>query len=203
MDPRNFLTEKHIFQFEFLSYNASYHTESAVQALLNGSCIAGAIPQDAQGQTYTQAFCKIAQQLNVSPFHLASRVRQEQGDGTSPLISGTYPAYPGVYNYFNIGATGKGNTEVIENGLKKAANYGWVTRYLSLEGGSNIISKDYIQKGQSTLYLQKFNVNKRSLSGLYQHQYMQNIAAPSSEAVSVKKGYGEARSEERRVGKEC
>lgn len=192
MDPRNFLTEKHIFQFEFLSYNASYHTESAVQALLNGTFMSGAIPQDAQGQTYTQAFCKIAQQLNVSPFHLASRVRQEQGDGTSPLISGTYPAYPGVYNYFNIGATGKGNTEVIENGLKKAANYGWVTRYLSLEGGSNIISKDYIQKGQSTLYLQKFNVNKRSLSGLYQHQYMQNIAAPSSEAVSVKKGYGEA-----------
>lgn len=192
MDPRNFLTDKHIFQFEFLNYNANYHTESAVQALLNGTFMSGAIPGDAQGQTYVQAFCRIAQQLNVSPFHLASRVRQEQGDGKSPLISGTYPSYPGVYNYFNIGATGKGNTEVIENGLKKAANYGWTTRYLSLEGGSNIISKDYIQKGQGTLYLQKFNVSKMSPSGLYQHQYMQNIAAPSSEAVSVKKGYAEA-----------
>lgn len=192
MDPRNFLTEKHIFQFEFLNYNANYHTESAVQALLNGTFMSGAIPGDAQGQTYTQAFCKIARQINVSPFHLASRVRQEQGDGKSPLISGTYPAYPGVYNYFNIGATGKGNAEVIENGLKKASNYGWTTRYLSLEGGSNIISKDYIQKGQGTLYLQKFNVSRMSPSGLYQHQYMQNIAAPSSEAVSVRKGYAEA-----------
>ncbi len=192
MDPRNFLSENHIFQFELLSYNETYHKESAVQSILNGTFMSGAIPGDSKGQSYAQAFCNIARQLGVSPFHLASRVRQEQGDGTSPLISGTHPSYPGVYNYFNIGATGKGSAQVIENGLKKAAEYKWTTRYLSLEGGSNIISKDYIRKGQNTLYLQKFNVNPTSPSGLYQHQYMQNIAAPSSEAVSVKKAYATA-----------
>ncbi|HBA70541.1 MAG TPA: hypothetical protein DCZ40_14480, partial [Lachnospiraceae bacterium] len=192
MDPRNFLTENYIFQFELLSYNGTYHTENAVQEILNGTFMSGAIPGDSKGQSYAQAFCTIAKQLDVSPFHLASRVRQEQGDGTSPLISGTYPSYPGVYNYFNIGATGQGSTQVIENGLKKAAEYQWTTRCLSLEGGSNIISKNYIRKGQNTLYLQKFNVSKTSPSGLYQHQYMQNIAAPSSEAVSVKKAYATA-----------
>ena len=192
MDPRNFLSENHIFQFELLSYNETYHKESAVQGILNGTFMSGAIPGDSKGQSYAQAFCSIARQLGVSPFHLASRVRQEQGDGTSPLISGTHPSYPGVYNYFNIGATGKGSAQVIENGLKKAAEYKWTTRCLSLEGGSNIISKDYIRKGQNTLYLQKFNVSKTSPSGLYQHQYMQNIAAPSSEAVSVKKAYATA-----------
>ncbi len=192
MDPRNFLSENYIFQFELLSYNDTYHKESAVQSILNGTFMSGAIPGDSKGQSYAQAFCNIARQLGVSPFHLASRVRQEQGNGTSPLISGTHPSYPGVYNYFNIGATGKGSAQVIENGLKKAAEYKWTTRYLSLEGGSNIISKDYIRKGQNTLYLQKFNVSKTSPSGLYQHQYMQNIAAPSSEAVSVKKAYATA-----------
>ncbi len=192
MDPRNFLSENYIFQFELLSYNDTYHKESAVQSILSGTFMSGAIPGDSKGQSYAQAFCNIARQLGVSPFHLASRVRQEQGNGTSPLISGTHPSYPGVYNYFNIGATGKGSAQVIENGLKKAAEYKWTTRYLSLEGGSNIISKDYIRKGQNTLYLQKFNVSKTSPSGLYQHQYMQNIAAPSSEAVSVKKAYATA-----------
>ncbi len=192
MDPRNFLSENYIFQFELLSYNDTYHKESAVQSILSGTFMSGAIPGDSKSQSYAQAFCNIARQLGVSPFHLASRVRQEQGSGTSPLISGTHPSYPGVYNYFNIGATGKGSAQVIENGLKKAAEYKWTTRYLSLEGGSNIISKDYIRKGQNTLYLQKFNVSKTSPSGLYQHQYMQNIAAPSSEAVSVKKAYATA-----------
>ena len=192
MDPRNFLTEKHIFQFELLSYNETYHTESAVQGILNGTFMSGAIPGDAKGRSYAQAFCAIAKQLDVSPFHLASRVRQEQGEGTSDLISGTHPVYPAVYNYFNIGASGKGSAQIIENGLKKASEYKWTTRYLSLEGGSNIISKDYIRKGQNTLYLQKFNVSKTSSAGLYQHQYMQNIAAPSSEAVSVQKAYAAA-----------
>ncbi len=192
MDPRNFLNEKHIFQFELLSYNSTYHTESAVQGILKNTFMSGPIPEDEQGRTYAQAFYSIAKNLGVSPFHLASRVRQEQGDGKSALISGTYPGYTGLYNYFNIGATGKGNAQVIENGLAKAREYGWTTRYLSLAGGADMISKNYIRKGQDTLYLQKFNVSKTSASGLYNHQYMQNIAAPSAEAVSVKNAYASA-----------
>jgi beta-N-acetylglucosaminidase len=60
---------------------------------------------------YATAFMEIAKAVNVSPYHLASRVRQEQGvNGTSPLISGTYAGYEGYYNYFNHGAYGTGNT---------------------------------------------------------------------------------------------
>lgn len=187
MDPRNFLNDNYIFQFELLTYNATYHTEAAVQNVLNGTFMTGSIPNN--NQTYAQAFCSIGKQLNVSPFHLASRVRQEQGTNGSALISGTYPGYEGLYNYFNIGATGKGSAEVIANGLTRARSYGWTSHLLSLQGGANIISQSYIQKGQDTLYLQKFNVNRNSASGLFKHQYMQNIAAPSSEAASVKKAY--------------
>lgn len=188
MDPRNFLTDSYIFQFELLSYNATYHTQTAVQSMLNSSFMSGAIPD--YGQAYAQVFTSIGQTLKVSPFHLASRVLQEQGtNGTSALISGTYSGYEGLYNYFNIGATGKGSTEVITNGLAKARSYGWTSRYLSLSGGSNIISKNYIQVGQDTLYLQKFNV---TTTQTYNHQYMQNIAAPSSESSNVKKAYSNA-----------
>lgn len=190
MDPRNFLSDNYIFQFELLSYNATYHTETAVQGILDSTFMSGIIPGDSR--TYAQAFSKIGSSMNVSPFHLASRVRQEQGAGKSPLISGNYPGYEGLYNYFNIGATGKGDKEVIENGLSYARSEGWKNRYLSLEGGSNIISRNYIQKCQDTLYLQKYNVDKNSPSGLYNHQYMQNIAAPSSEASNVRKAYAAA-----------
>ena len=61
---------------------------------------------------------------NVSPFHLAARVLQEQGQGNSALISGTYPGYEGYYNFFNIGATGNTDQKVIESGLQYAKEHG-------------------------------------------------------------------------------
>ena len=184
MDPRNFLTESAIFQFEQLTYNESYHTEAAVQAIVAGSFMAGDIP--GENMTYAQAFTQIGKELKISPFHLASRVLQEQGTkGTSPLISGTYSGYEGYYNYFNVGASGK-DIELIVKGLTEAMNRGWNTRYKSLYGGASVIGQNYILRGQDTLYLQKFNVSSNST---YNHQYMQNIQAPASEAPSIQKAY--------------
>ena len=192
MDPRNFLTETSVFQFEQLTYNASYHTESAVQGLLANSFMKGSIPDE--DMTYAQAFTEIGAQLKVSPFHLASRVLQEQGKGTSPLISGTYGGMGGTlkgyYNYFNVGAYGK-DTELINRGLTEAKNRGWDTRYKSLQGGASVIGQSYILRGQDTLYLQKFNV---SSNNTYNHQYMQNVMAPESEAASIKKAYTDTNS---------
>ena len=184
MDPRNFLTESAIFQFEQLTYNASYHTESAVQAIVANSFMSGDIPNE--DMTYAKAFTNIGEELKISPFHLASRVLQEQGTkGTSQLISGTYSGYEGYYNYFNVGASGK-DVELIVNGLKEAINRGWNTRYKSLYGGAAVIGQNYIVRGQDTLYLQKFNVTSNNT---YNHQYMQNIQAPASEAPSIQKAY--------------
>ena len=184
MDPRNFLTDSAIFQFEQLTYNASYHTESAVQAIIASSFMSGGIP--GENMTYAGAFTKIGSELKISPFHLASRVLQEQGtNGTSPLISGTYKGFEGYYNYFNVGASGK-DTELIVKGLTEAKNRGWNSRYKSLRGGSEVIGTNYILRGQDTLYLQKFNVTSNNT---YNHQYMQNIMAPASEAPNIKKAY--------------
>ena len=62
---------------------------------------------------------------NINPIMLASRVRQEQGvNGTSPLISGTYPGFEGYYNYYNIKANGLTNELIYINGLGYAKEKG-------------------------------------------------------------------------------
>ena len=189
MDPRNFLTDPAVFQFEQLTYNSSYHTTDAVQEVLKNSFMSSVIPEDSQ--TYAQAFTAIGEKTGVSPFHLASRVLQEQGKGTSILISGKYSGYEGYYNYFNVGASGKTDKDVIESGLQKAKELGWDTRYKSLSGGASFIGANYILKGQDTLYLEKFNVSNGYYKN-FEHQYMQNIQAPSSEASNIRKAYNNA-----------
>lgn len=187
MDPRNFLNENSVFQFEMLAFNSACHTESGVKTILKNSFMENAVLEN--GLTYAQNFMQIGQTLNVSPYHLASRVRQEQGnEGSSPLISGTYPGYEGLYNYFNMQASGTTYEEIIHNGLEEARAAGWTTRYAALYGGSQKVSSIFIKRGQNTLYLQKFDVDN-SDGTLYWHQYMQNLLAADNEGKSVKKGY--------------
>lgn len=193
MDPRNGLTEDGIFQFEQLTYNETYHTEEAVRSFLKTTFMTDEGGKLAPGtdKTYARLFWEVGSEKGreVSPFHLAARVYQEQGNGTSPLISGTYPGYEGYYNYFNIGASGSTNELVYGNGLTYAKNHGWDNAEKSIRGGADVISANYIKMGQDTLYLQKFNVNPNSGYPVYSHQYMQNILAPTSEGKKIKKLY--------------
>ena len=194
LDPRNFLDETRIFQFEQLTYNSSYHSKAAVQNILSSTFMKGELP--GAGMTYADAFFQIGVSLKVSPFHLACRVYQEQGDGKSALISGNYdavPAYKGYYNYFNIGASGTTTKQIIESGLARAVKEGWNSPYASIKGGAGILSQSYILRGQDTLYLQKFDVDA-SDGTLYTHQYMQNIMAPYTESQMVKTAYSKINS---------
>lgn len=194
MDPRNGLTEDRVFQFELLTYNETYHTEAAVERFLQNTFMRS--PGKAPGtvMTFAHIFWAVGAEegREVSPFHLAARVYQEQGQGTSGLISGTYPGYEGYYNYFNVGASGTSTTQVIVNGLKYAKAHGWNNAYFSILGGADVISANYIKKGQDTLYLQKYNVNPKASNPLYTHQYMQNISAPTTEGSSIKRLYASA-----------
>jgi beta-N-acetylglucosaminidase len=191
MDPRNFLNEEKIFQFELLTYNAEYHTQPALETFLSTTFMKGPAHAPQMDITYADIIWNLSRVKNISPFFLASRIYQEQGNGTSPMISGTYPGYEGYYNYLNIGASGKTNAEVITNGLSYAKNSGWSDPYKAIDGGADQISKNYVLKGQDTLYLQKFNVNPAT-GNMYGHQYMQNISAASSESSSTKKMYAGA-----------
>ena len=188
MDPRNFLNETDIFQFESLSFNKS-QTKSGVNAILSRTFMAKTVTDsDKTTLNYADSFMKIGEFTGVSPYHLASRVRQEQGlNGTSSLISGTYKGYEGYFNYFNVGAAGVTSALVIQNGLAYAKKAGWDTRYKSLLGGSQLLAKNYIAVGQDTLYFQKFNVvNSKNLYG---HQYMSNLTAAYTEGRKLGQGY--------------
>ena len=192
MDPRSWLTETGIFQFEHLAYSETNHTQEALQTFLDGTFMAGKVP-DMNGDIHTYAYILMAigKENNVSPFHLATRIIQEQGrDGTSPLISGTVEGYENLYNFFNIGASGSSAAEEIRTGLEyaKNANPQWNCRYYAIHYGTKIIVQNYIAKQQDTLYYQKFNV----INGNYGHQYMQNIVAPSSEGSNTRKLYADS-----------
>ncbi|HIS57527.1 MAG TPA: cadherin-like beta sandwich domain-containing protein [Candidatus Fimimorpha excrementavium] len=212
MDPRNFFNEEQIFQFEEQTYS-SYQTVEGVQAILSS----GGSYWTQSGQasdlyyengsdrvylTYAEAFVKIGSELGISPYILASRVIQEQGAGTSPLISGTKEfTLPdgttingGYYNYFNMDATDGGNVgyeQIYQNGLREAYNNGWNTRYKSLYGGAKKLAEKFLKRGQDTFYFQKFNVDSSS-NRLFWGQYMQNILAPQSEARNTVRAYQNA-----------
>lgn len=178
MDPRNFLNEDKVFMFEDLSYSEGGQTIEGVQRI-----IAKAPYLDAQ------MIMNAAKEVKISPYHLASRIVQEQGNRQEPgvMISGTYPGYEGYYNYLNVNASGNGEADVIQNGLQYAKDHGWDTPEKSIVGGANFIAEKWIAVGQSSLYLQKFDVVEQG--GLYSHQYQQNIQAPESECSSIKKSY--------------
>jgi len=189
MDPRNFLTETSIFQYESLSFS-SQHTVDGVKAVINDSfMMADALEPDGSMLNYANAFMSIGQTTNVSPYHLASRVLQEQGGGTSKLISGTYSGYEGYFNYFNINAFGTPVDVLYKNGLSYAKSQGWNSRYNSLLGGAQFLSEKYISKGQDSLYFQKFNVVYADK--LYYHQYMANVTAAITEGQKIAKAYSD------------
>ncbi|MDE5630148.1 MAG: hypothetical protein K2I70_00960, partial [Bacilli bacterium] len=99
--------------------------------------------------------------------------------------------YNGYYNFYNIGvtdacATTNGTTYC---GLSYAKNKGWNSPYNAIKGGADMLANSYISVGQYTTYLQKFNVVPTDTSKLYLHQYMTNIAAPSSESRTAYTSY--------------
>lgn len=68
-------------------------------------------------------------------------------------------------------------------------NRPWTSPLKAIVGGAEFIGENYIAKGQFTSYLKKFNVNPDSAYNTYNHQYMANLAAPSSEAKTSYNSY--------------
>lgn len=188
MDPRNFLNETYIFQFETLEY-APYQSTAGVSNILANTFMTGNYTDtDGAVRSYAETFVEIGSNLAVSPYHLAARCKQEQGvKGTSPLISGTYSGYAGYYNFFNVRAYTTSTASATVNGLAYAKQMGWNSIYKSICGGSEVVANNYIKKGQNTIYFEKFNVVYQN--SLYSHQYMTNVQASMSEGSNMSKAY--------------
>lgn len=196
MDPRNFLNESNIFMFENLSYNSSIHKESGVNNVISGSFMENLdhdLNYNGKKYSYASGLVYAGSISGVSPFHLATRIIQEQGyNGKGASISGTVDGYEGYYNYYNQGAVKSGDISATVNGMiyaskEDSATYRpWNSRMKSIIGGSVYIGSKYINRGQYTIYYQKFD-----LVSPYWHQYMTNILAPRSESVTASKAYSD------------
>lgn len=212
MDPRNFLNEREIFQFENLQYNPEVQNVAGVRRILEGTFMAGEDPLtyvDYTGSTamgdspYAEVFIQAAEYANVNPYHLASRVKLEVSAEGSDSVSGNYRGIVGHYNFFNIGAyPTPGEGDSVYNGLITARDgisgisqeaydrlmFPWTSPYRAILGGASFLGRDYINADQQTLYLQKFNLVSRYFAP-FQHQYMGNIFAPKLESHGVYEAY--------------
>lgn len=187
MDPRNWLNDNTIFMFEQLSYNPTLHTESAVQQVLNGTFMSGSYQYNGNTLTYARTFMDAANQKNVSPIHLASRVIQEQGITGNSVTINMQSDGKTYYNYYNINATGSTTAIIVAKALATAKERGWDNPYTALVDGANTIANGYINSGQDTPYYQKFNTINGS--SLFSHQYMANVRVLPSEAYTTYLSY--------------
>ena len=198
MDPRNFLNDTYIFMFENQSYDPSYQTESGVKTILADTFMSGSYtcPDTKKKYTYSQTFLDAAKKSGVSPYHLASRCRNEQGVNGAPQSLGTVKGYENYFNFFDIQAYATSTMTAAEMGCKYAKTTNptyllpWTNQYKSIVGGSIFLGTGYITKGQDTLYLQKFDMVDGG-NGLYYHQYMTCVFGQANEAISLKNAYSQ------------
>ncbi len=197
LDPRNFLDESGIFQFETLEFQ-DYQNETGTGNVLAYSFMNGSFTDtDGVTKSYAGTFVEAGRANGISPYHLAARCLQEQGlYGESECVKGNVAGYEGLFNFFNIGAYAANGLTAPINGLIYASgtdeNYcrPWNSRTRSIMGAAKYISEKYVKKGQNTLYFQKFNV-VNAQNGIYSHQYMSNISAAASEGAALRKAYSE------------
>ena len=198
MDPRNFLNDTYIFMFENQSYNPSYQTESGVKTILADTFMKGnyTCPDTGEVKSYSATFIDAAKKSGVSPYHLASRCRNEQGVNGAPQSLGTVKGYANYFNFFDVQAYATSTMTAAEMGCKYAKTTNptyllpWTNQYKSIVGGSIFLGTGYITKGQDTLYLQKFDMVDGG-NGLYYHQYMTCVFGQANEAISLKNAYSQ------------
>lgn len=127
---------------------------------------------DAQGKAFAEA-CK---KNNINEIYLIAHAFLESGYGTSNFASGRY----GAYNYFGIGAFDNDP----DYAMKFAKNKGWTTPAKAIMGGASFVRKDYINKGQNTLYRIRWNPKNPAT-----HQYATAIEWCQHQASTIAKLY--------------
>ena len=180
MDPRNILNDENIFQFAELKYVEGAQTKEGINEITEDSFL--------EGDSISEALIQAGKNANLDPYFIASRLIQEQGRNGTVLSRGCEYNDAVVYNPFNINAKGNSQEEIIQNAAQYAYEQGWDSLEKALIGGVEFLKEGYINVGQNTLYLQKFDVVNQDES-LYTHQYMQNLLAPQSEANNMKEIY--------------
>ena len=137
MDPRNFLNEQYIFQFESTAYDST-HTKAGVESILKNTWMSDSTitylnalgeektyKEDGKSVKYSDVILKSAKDSGLSAYYIASKIVQEVGSSSSSNAggaSGKNSPFNGIYNYYNIGAyTGVRDGLEWANGFMKTA----------------------------------------------------------------------------------
>ncbi|MBJ6141326.1 glucosaminidase domain-containing protein [Staphylococcus aureus] len=127
---------------------------------------------DGQGKAFAEA-CK---KNNINEIYLIAHAFLESGYGTSKFANGK----DGVYNYFGIGAYDNNPNYA----MTFARNKGWTSPAKAIMGGASFVRKDYINKGQNTLYRIRWNPKNPAT-----HQYATAIEWCQHQASTIAKLY--------------
>ncbi len=209
LDPRNHLSEESIFQFLLLS-DSNQSDAGSIARALSGSALEGTVdPQFllslGKGAGVDPLFLavRLFQEQGKEGSVLLTGTAGErlfawysgdvQREGGKLILSPqsgfdkqTLLSLDGYFNPFHVSASGSGAFWVYYNGARHAQKMGWDTLEKGLAGGVEKLAGEYIKRNQNTLYLQKWNVDVRSLADNGQSrnfwaQYMQNIGAAKTE----------------------
>ena len=204
LDARNFLNEINIFQFLEISYNSKTHNLSGVKSAVKGTFLDNTITYRKNGKSYTKSYAEIileaAEESNMSPYSIVTKIIQEVGTKGSASVKGTYSGYEGYYNFYNLGAYDTGNA--IVNALKYAKDKEWDNQYDAIIDGAKQIANSYTNAGQNTAYFYKWDVvgtkilksgssQKVSSSDMFWHQYMTNVQDPTSQSKTLYNTYAQ------------
>ena len=164
LDPRNWLNEKYIFQFESIKRSDAVQSVSSVNAILKNTWMANSKINyfDTQGisktvtevNTYADAMIKASNYTNMSANYIAAKIRQENGGATysATAVCGTRPPFQGIFNYFNIGAY-----TTAMDGLAWAAGFLKANKDTVLYDGTNATASPIVtvSNGQRMTYVKE------------------------------------------------
>ena len=164
LDPRNWLNEKYIFQFESIKKSDAVQSVSSVNAILKNTWMANSkiTYLDTLGNSktvdevasYANAMIKASNDTNLSANYIAAKIRQENGrtENTATAVRGDVAPFRGIYNYFNIGAY-----VTASDGLAWAAGFLKANKDTVLYDGTNATASPIVtvSNGQRMTYVKE------------------------------------------------
>lgn len=164
LDPRNWLNEKYIFQFESIKKSDAVQSVSSVNAILKNTWMAnnkityldtlGNSKTVDEVASYANAMIKASNDTNLSANYIAAKIRQENGrtENTATAVRGDVAPFRGIYNYFNIGAY-----TTAMDGLAWAAGFLKANKDTVLYDGTNATASPIVtvSNGQRMTYVKE------------------------------------------------
>lgn len=178
---------------------AAYFVELGKELDVNPVFLAAKVRQE-QGSTGISPIISGTCGSKLWEFYRDQTEKTDTGQAVLPPATGYTQAdllaLNGYYNYFNVGATGKGVFQIYYNAMQYAqkgtaamsgvwgGSPAWNTRWKALYGGTYFLKTSYIDCYQSTVYLQKFNVDSRASTN-FNKQYMTAVFGAMSEGRAL------------------